>query len=66
MEKAERFWPLNGALVIGYDFTNGKDKSVLCVGVRELNGTTTVVNAFQGEEAEALFKKLTEPKKKEN
>ena len=46
------------ALIIGYDFTNGRDHTVLIVG-RKNKGVVDIVNAFQGEEAEELYKKLT-------
>ena len=51
----------NGALIIGYDFStksNGKDASVLIVGEQDENGVTKIINAFDGREAEELYKKL--------
>lgn len=65
MDKSTSLGPLNGAFLVGYDFTNGKEKGVLAVGVREWNGTTTIINVFGGAEAEELFKKLAEPKPKD-
>lgn len=56
----------SGSLLIGYDFTNGADKSVLIVGQRNADGIVEVINAFGGEEAEALYKKLTVKKKEES
>lgn len=47
-----------GNLIIGYDFTNGKDVSVLIVGKKRINESVEIINAFQGEEAEWLYKKL--------
>lgn len=44
-----------GSLVIGYDFSNGVDASVLLVD-------GTIINAFSGEEAEKIFEKLTSAK----
>lgn len=66
MSKASGLGPLNGSIIVGYDFTNGKDKSVLVVGVKEWNESVTIINAFQGAEAEELFKKLTEKKENTN
>lgn len=53
------------ALIIGYDFTNGKDKSILIVGQRAPRGATKIIKMFQGEEANELFRKLTEEEGKE-
>lgn len=47
-----------GSLVIGYYFSNGKDKSILIVGEKRMNQSMEIINAFQGEEAEWLYKKL--------
>lgn len=52
------------SVIVGYDCTNGKDNAVLVVGKREWNGSTTIINAFQGEEATELFEKLITPKKR--
>lgn len=49
---------LTGSLVIGYDFSNGKDKSVLIVGEKRMNQSMEIINAFQGEEAEWMYRKL--------
>jgi hypothetical protein len=45
-------------LLIGYDFTNGKDNTVLIVGRKQPNQAVDIINAFQGEEAESLYKTL--------
>lgn len=50
---------LTGALLVGYDFSHGDDIGIVTVGVREPNGTVKIINAFQGEEAKELLKKLT-------
>ena len=54
-----------GALIIGYDFTHGKDKGVLIVGQKGEGVDAKVINAFQGEDAEKIYKMLTTVKKKE-
>ena len=54
-----------GSLIVGYDFTKGVDTSVLIVGQRNSDGLVDIINAFSGEEAEALYKKLTEKRKEE-
>lgn len=56
----------NGSLIVGYDFTKGVDASVLIVGQRNSEGIVDIINAFSGEEAEALYKKLTEKRKEES
>lgn len=45
------------SLVIAVSF-HAKDEGVMIVG-RQKNGIMDIVNAFQGEEAEELYKKLT-------
>lgn len=47
-----------GSVIVSWDFSHGKDKSVLLVGKQE-NGKVEIVNAFQGKEAEEIYKKLT-------
>lgn len=49
------------SVIVGWDFSNGKDVGVLIVGCRQ-NGIVDIVNAFQGLEAEELYLKLTTPK----
>ena len=45
-------------LLVSYDNVSN-DKPVLIVGRKEANGAVKIVNAFQDEEAEELYKKLT-------
>lgn len=53
------------SLIIGYDKNDkNKDATILIVGKKELNKPMTVINAFEGKEAEALYKKLTTKKEK--
>lgn len=50
------------SLLVGYDFStkpNGKDASVLIVGEKDEKGVVQIINAFQGKEAEEIYKKLT-------
>lgn len=54
---------LIGSVIVSWDFSHGKDRSILLVGEQK-NGRVDIVNAFQGEEAEALYKKLTSAKTK--
>lgn len=49
---------MNESLIVGVDFSRGKDVGVLIVGRRKIDGTTEIVNAFQGDEAWALYNKL--------
>lgn len=50
------------ALLIGYDFTNGKDISVVIVE-RRTKGTIEIINALYGQEAEELYEWLTTVRK---
>lgn len=52
----------NDTLIISTDFSNGKDVGVLIVGRKHPNQAVDIVNAFQGEEAEMLYKKLVTKK----
>lgn len=47
-----------GSCIVSWDFSNGKDKSILLVGVKTEGDMVKLVNAFQGREAEDLYKKL--------
>ena len=47
-----------GSCIVSWDFSNGKDKSILLVGVKTEGDMVKLVNAFQGQEAEELYKKL--------
>lgn len=52
-------------ILVGYDFTNGKDKTVLVVGRKTEGVAVEIINAFQGKEAEALYQRLITKKEKE-
>ena len=52
-------------LLVRYDDTHGKDNTVLIIGKKLPRGTLDIVNAFQGEEATELYKKLTTKKEKD-
>ena len=49
-----------GSYIVSWDFSD-KDTGVLIVGYQE-NGNVTIVNAFQGEEAYDIYKKLSSEK----
>lgn len=49
-------------LLVGFDYTHGKDKSVLIVGKKTAGVAVEIINAFQGKEAEELYKMLTTKK----
>jgi len=46
-------------ILVGFDYTNGVDKSVLIVGRQPKGKPVEILNAFQGTEAEELWRKLT-------
>lgn len=47
------------SLLVGYNCEHGVDKGVLIVGVRKPGSRgTSIINAFQGKEAEELYLKL--------
>nr|DAJ97415.1 MAG TPA: hypothetical protein [Herelleviridae sp.] len=45
-------------LLIGVDFSNGKDVGVLIVGRKKPNETVDIINYFQGDEALELYQRL--------
>lgn len=49
-------------ILVSYDDSNGVDTCVLIVGRKNPGETVTIINAFQGEEAAELYRKLTERK----
>lgn len=51
--------PTTDSLLIGFDFSKGKDVGVLIVGRKRMNKSVEIINAFQGKEAEEIYKKLT-------
>lgn len=45
------------SVIVSWDFSHGKDVGVLIVGRRE-KGKMEIINAYQGEEAKELYRKL--------
>lgn len=56
---------LNDTLLVSISFSE-KDKGVLVVGRQKKNQSIEIVNAFQGNEALELYKKLVTQKEKNN
>lgn len=56
---------VNECLLVSVDFTQGEDTGVLIVG-RQKKGKVDVINAFQGQEAIDIYKKLITVNKQEN
>ena len=54
----------SGAFIVSWDFSHDKEHDILLVG-KQKNGVVEVINAFQGQEAYDLWKKLAIPNKKE-
>lgn len=50
------------SVIVSWDFSHGKDVGVLIVG-NQKNGQVEVINAYQGEEAYELYRRLTIQKK---
>ena len=50
------------SVIVSWDFSNGKDVGVLLVG-KQKNGRVEVINAYQGDEAYELYRRLTVQKK---
>lgn len=52
-------------LLVSFDMTHGSDNRILIVGHKE-HEYLQIVNAFQGDEAEQIYKLLTTRKTKES
>ena len=46
-------------ILVSFDSSGEKDKEILIVGRKTSGEVVNIVNAFQGEEAVELYKKLT-------
>lgn len=55
---------VNECLLVSVDFTKGEDIGVLIVG-RQNNGKIDIINAFQGQKAADIYRKLITVKKEE-
>ena len=55
---------VNECLLVSVEFTQGENAGVLIVG-RQKNGKVDIVNAFHGQEAIDIYKKLITVNKKE-
>lgn len=59
--------PTYGSLLVGWDYSHGKDEMVLIVGQKRMNESVEIINAFHGKDAEELYEKLiTRKQEKEN
>lgn len=52
-----------GVYLVSWDFSHGEDHDIVIVGQKE-GGKLNIVNAFAGEEARDIYKKLSTVKKK--
>ena len=48
-----------GSIIVAFDYKAGSDNAVLIVGKKNPKQDIVIINAFQGEEAKELWKKLT-------
>lgn len=55
-----------GSVIVSWDFSHGKDVGVLIVGEKRMNQSVDIINAYKGEEAYELYKKLTVRKENKN
>lgn len=49
-------------ILVSVDFSNNEDTGVLIVGRKRLNQSVEIINAFQGYEANELYKRLVTKK----
>lgn len=57
---------MNDTILVGFDHKEGTDIPVLIVGRKNPKEAVDIINAFQGDEAEELYKRLTTPKEENN
>ena len=57
---------LTDSVIVSFDCSNGMDKSVLVVGHKTQGEVVKIINAFQGKEAEDLWRRLTYREDKKN
>lgn len=55
---------ITSSIIVSYDTSENGDETILLVGKKKPNETIKIINAFQGEEAKDLWKKLTERNEK--
>ena len=53
---------LSGSVIVSWDLSHGRDIGVLCG--EQTNGHVTIINVYQGKEADDIYKKLTTPNEK--
>lgn len=53
------------SILVSVDFSNKDGTGVLIVGRKRMNQSVDIINAFQGDEARELYKKMVTKKKKE-
>ena len=56
--------PEHGSVIVAWDYTNGKDKAIAVIGKKIPGQEVKVINAYEGDEAIELVKKLVEKEKK--
>lgn len=59
-----RSWEENGSVIVSWS-RRSPDSSIVIVG-KQSNGHIDVINAFRGQAAEDIYKKLTEKRKKDD
>lgn len=55
---------ITDTILVSIDLSRNKDNAVLVVGRKKPREAVDIINAFDGEEALELYKKLTTPKAK--
>lgn len=54
---------LSGSVIVSWDFSNGTSDAIVLVGEKKPGKPAKIINAFQGKDAEDIYKKLTTVKK---
>ena len=56
---------ITDTILVSIDLSKNKNNAVLVVGRKKPREAVDIINAFEGEEAIELYKKLTTPKAKD-
>ena len=57
---------ITSSVIVAFDYKSDKDHAILLVGQKNPKVDIQIINAFEGEEAKELWKKLTTKKEKKD
>ena len=57
---------ITDSIIVGFDSSKNGDNTVLIVGRKRLNNSVYIINAFEGDEALELYRRLVTKKDDQN